>query len=258
MSGTLHRRALAACLVALAVASCSSAARPTSRARGETGKAGSPHERRDAIHALEACERPTLVGTVTAPRVEALEDLDPGSDVVGVFPRVNDQGAVQVFPLLDRLEVSGSTWYRAMLPMRPNGSTGWIPGDDVRLGQTGYRIAIDLRRFRLQLLDGCDVVDRFAIGVGTDDTPTPRGAFFLNSLLQPPERGSVYGAFAFGLSAYSDVITDWEGGGIVGLHGTNDPSSIGHNASHGCIRMTNDAIRFLAKNVPLGTPVEIS
>jgi hypothetical protein len=237
-------------------ASCSSAARPAPG--GETPKAVPHHERRDAIEALEACERPTLVGTVTASRVEAREGPGAGSDVVGVFPRVNDQGAVQVFPLLDRLETSGSTWYRAMLPMRPNGSTGWVPGDDLRIGQTGYRIAIDLRRFRLQVLDRCDVVARFAIGVGTNDTPTPRGAFFLNSLLQPPDRGSVYGAFAFGLSAYSDVITDWEGGGIVGLHGTNDPSSIGRNASHGCIRMTNDAIRFLARTVPLGTPVEIS
>ena len=213
----------------------------------------------DRSHEPErACDEPTLIGTVRVPAIVAHDRPDPHAPVLATFDRVNDQGATQVFPLLDRATRSGRDWYRAMLPTRPNGSTGWIAARDVELGQTGYRIEIDLERFRLRLLDGCDRIERFPIGVGTQDTPTPRGTFFLNSLLKPPERGTVYGALAFGLSAYSNVIRDWEGGGIVGLHGTNDPSSIGRQASHGCIRMPNDAIRFLAQTVPLGTPVEIT
>jgi len=191
-------------------------------------------------------------------RVRALELPEPGAPEVARFDRINPQGATQVFPLLDRADRSGTTWYRAMLPIRPNGTTGWIRAEALELGRTEYRIEIDLERFRLALFHACDRVDRFPIGVGTRDTPTPRGSFFLNSLLKPPERDSVYGALAFGLSAFSDVITDWEGGGIVGLHGTNDPTSIGHDVSHGCIRMRNDDIRTLARSVPLGTPVEIS
>jgi lipoprotein-anchoring transpeptidase ErfK/SrfK len=67
----------------------------------------------------------------------------------------------------------------------------------------------------------------------------------------------VYGAYAYGLSAYSKVIRDWEGGGIVGLHGTNDPTSIGRRVSHGCIRMRNADIRALVRILPLGTLVTI-
>lgn len=195
---------------------------------------------------------------MTNARVSAHVRPDPGSPIVASFNRVNPQGATQVFPLIGRATRSDDVWYRAMLPIRPNGSSAWMPARSLEIGRTPYRIEIDLARFRLRVFEGCRVRETFAIGIGTQDTPTPIGSFFLNSLLRPPERGSVYGAFAFGLSAYSDVITDWEGGGIVGLHGTNDPSSIGHESSHGCIRMTNDAIRLLARTVPLGTPVEIS
>jgi hypothetical protein len=195
---------------------------------------------------------------MTDARVSARVRPDPGSAVVASFDRVNAQGATQVFPLIGRATRSEEVWYRALLPIRPNGTSAWLPERSLEIGRTSYRIEIDLARFRLRLFQGCDLDESFPIGIGTRDTPTPIGSFFLNSLLRPPERASVYGAFAFGLSAYSDVITDWEGGGIVGLHGTNDPSSIGHAASHGCIRMRNDAIRLLARTVPLGTPVVIS
>ena len=80
--------------------------------------------------------------------------------------------------------------------------------------------------------------------------------FFLNSLLRPPP-GSIYGEFTYGLSAYSDVIRNWKGGGIVGIHGTNDPSSIGRRVSHGCIRLRNADIARLVRTLPLGTLVTI-
>jgi lipoprotein-anchoring transpeptidase ErfK/SrfK len=207
---------------------------------------------------VRACDSYTLVGVVRVDRVVARER--PGEDppVVGRFPRVNAQGAQQVFPVLDDAYRDGAVWYEVLLPVRPNGTTGWIPADAVALRRTDYRIEVDLDRFRLTLFDRCERLATYEIGIGTRDTPTPRGTFFLNSLLKPPERGTVYGAMAFGLSAYSDVVTDWEGGGIVGLHGTNDPSSLGRAVSFGCIRMRNDAIRELARTVPLGTIIEIA
>jgi lipoprotein-anchoring transpeptidase ErfK/SrfK len=217
---------------------------------GETGSEGGEPG--------EGCDRPyTLVGVVRSDVVRAHERATPDAAVVGSFPRVNAQGAHQVFPLVDETYRADRVWYEALLPVRPNGSTGWIAEDHVRIARSDFRIEVDLDRLRLTLFDRCERLDSYPIGIGTRDTPTPRGTFFLNSLLQPPEPGTVYGAYAFGLSAYSDVITDWEGGGIVGLHGTNDPSSLGREVSHGCIRMSNDAIRFLAETVPLGTVVEI-
>lgn len=164
---------------------------------------------------------------------------------------------MQVFPLLDETYAAGATWYRALLPMRPNGSTGWIAADDLALRRSDYRLRIDLSRFRLRVFRLCEEVAAYPIAVGTTDTPTPRGTFFLNSLLRPPERGTVYGAYAYGLSAYSGVIRDWSGGGIVGLHGTDDPSSVGRRVSHGCIRMRNEDIRALVSVLPLGTLVTI-
>jgi lipoprotein-anchoring transpeptidase ErfK/SrfK len=203
------------------------------------------------------CEEFTLVGQMRVASVASRAHPRPNAPVIARFERVNPQGAGQVFPLVDHAYRRGRLWYLAMLPIRPNGSTGWIPESAIRLGRSDFRLRIDLDRFRLVLFERCERRASYPIGVGTQGTPTPRGTFFLNSLLRPPERGTVYGAFAFGLSAFSDVITNWEGGGVVGLHGTNDPSSIGRRASHGCIRMPNAAIRELARIVPLGTLVEI-
>lgn len=252
---TLHRSvAIAVLALPLALTACSGDAVPRpERAQGDRPPSDDPGEAATA----HVCDPYTLIGRIRSHRVHAHERPARDADVVAAFPRVNAQGAEQVFPLVDETYRAAEVWYEALLPVRPNGSTGWIRGTDLDLARSDYRLEIDLSRFRLEVFERCEPARTYRIGIGTQDTPTPRGTFFLNSLLKPPERGTVYGAFAFGLSAYSGVIRDWEGGGIVGLHGTNDPSSIGRKVSHGCIRMTNDAIRELARTVPLGTIVEI-
>ena len=101
------------------------------------------------------------------------------------------------------------------------------------------------------------VVRTFTIGLGKESTPTPNGTFYIISLLRPPTGSSTYGPYAYGLSAFSDAITDWAGGAVIGIHGTDDPSSIGNRKSHGCIRMRNRDIEYLVPILPLGTPVEI-
>ena len=58
-------------------------------------------------------------------------------------------------------------------------------------------------------------------------------------------------------SAYSDSLTDWPGGGVVGIHGTNQPELIPGRPSHGCVRVPNPRIRKLAKLMPIGTPILI-
>ncbi|HEX2240693.1 MAG TPA: L,D-transpeptidase, partial [Actinomycetota bacterium] len=75
--------------------------------------------------------------------------------------------------------------------------------------------------------------------------------------LKPPSDNSIYGKFAYGLSAYAEAADDWYGNGVIGLHGTNDPTSVGRPASHGCIRMRNEDITELARLLPLGTPILI-
>lgn len=205
-----------------------------------------------------ACEQPTLIGRVVVPSVAARKAPSPQASVIATFRKVNAQGAPQVFDLeRSTVDSAGDIWFEAVLPIRPNGTTGYIPADSVRLMQTSYRVVVDRHRLRLTLWKGCSQVKKFRIGLGKESTPTPNGDFYIISLLKPPIADSVYGTYAYGLSAFSEAITNWEGGGIIGLHGTNDPSSIGNRKSHGCIRLYNWDIGKLVPILPLGTPVEI-
>jgi lipoprotein-anchoring transpeptidase ErfK/SrfK len=148
-------------------------------------------------------------------------------------------------------------WLRVYLPMRPNGSTGWVRRADVELRESTLRVVVDLSANRLSVRDGGEVVMRQAVAAGTGGTPTPTGRFYARMLAETPP-SSAYGPYIFALSAYSEVLLTFGGGdGMVGIHGTNDPSSIGQDVSHGCIRMRNAAIRRLARLLPLGAPVLI-
>jgi lipoprotein-anchoring transpeptidase ErfK/SrfK len=152
----------------------------------------------------------------------------------------------------------GKLWVRVRLPMRPNGSTGWVPRS--RLG--GYRLTtlsftIDRGRQRATLYRRGRVIWRAPVGVGRPNWPTPPGHFYIRSRLLPVDTGSIYGVFAFGTSAYSDVLTDWPRGGMVGVHGTNEPGLIPGRISHGCVRVRNSSMARLRDLMGLGTPVRI-
>lgn len=146
---------------------------------------------------------------------------------------------------------------KALLPIRPNGTTGYLRVRDIEVFATDYRLEVDQAKFRLTLFEGEREVMSVPVGIGTGDTPTPVGRFYLVALLEPPDPDTIYGAYAYGLSGYSETLLDWEGGGIIGLHGTNAPESIGRAASHGCIRMKNADIKRLVPLLPLGTPIDI-
>jgi lipoprotein-anchoring transpeptidase ErfK/SrfK len=150
-------------------------------------------------------------------------------------------------------------WLRVFLPTRPNGSSGWIRRSQVRLFVDDYRLRIDLRLRRLTVWERSIVVERDRVGVGKAVTPTPAGTYYVVSRVQPLDTKTVYGSFAFGLSAHSNVYRSFGfgGDGRIGLHGTDDARTIGREVSHGCIRTTNPTILRLARVIPLGTPVEI-
>jgi lipoprotein-anchoring transpeptidase ErfK/SrfK len=95
------------------------------------------------------------------------------------------------------------------------------------------------------------------IGVGKPGTATPVGRFYVRDRLIPADTDSVYGVFAFGTSAFSPTLTDWPGGGIVGVHGTNQPALIPGRISHGCVRVRNRKVLKLRRKMPLGTPIRI-
>ncbi|HEX6420185.1 MAG TPA: L,D-transpeptidase [Acidimicrobiales bacterium] len=150
-------------------------------------------------------------------------------------------------------------WLQVALPERPNGSTGWIPRSDVTLRTVDEAIVVDTAARTLTLLDGGTEVLTTPIAVGTPTNPTPAGAFYVVDKLDTGDIGGPYGRFALGLSAHSEVLSEFAGGdGQVGIHGTDDPGSIGQAVSHGCVRVPNDVAAVLAATVNLGTPVLVT
>lgn len=149
-------------------------------------------------------------------------------------------------------------WVEVMLPIRPNGSTGWVEIDDLSFYVVGGEIVVDLSERQLTyVVDGFEVL-RTEIGVGSDYNQTPTGHFFVTDSVTVTDPNSPWGPHALGLSARSDSITEFNGGdGIIGIHGTNNPGSIGDNISLGCIRLPNEMITALHQMVPIGTRVAI-
>jgi lipoprotein-anchoring transpeptidase ErfK/SrfK len=147
------------------------------------------------------------------------------------------------------------SWYRISLPGRPNGRTGWIPATSVELRPVDRWIVIyrGSRRFDLYV-DG-ELARTGPVAVGARGMETPTGLFYVQSAFTP-KRYPILGAFAFETSGYSK-LSDWPGGGVVGVHGTNTPELIGQAVSHGCVRLLNRDILALRRYVTAGTPVKI-
>ncbi len=152
---------------------------------------------------------------------------------------------------------SHRTWVRVRLAILPNSATGWVPHDALGASHPVHtRLVIDRGVFLATLRRHGRVLFRARIGVGEPRWPTPRGEFYVREKLA--DFGDpFYGPVAFGTSARSPILTDWPGGGVVGIHGTDRPELIPGRISHGCIRMRNVDILRLARLMPLGTPVTI-
>jgi lipoprotein-anchoring transpeptidase ErfK/SrfK len=163
-------------------------------------------------------------------------------------------------PLIALVHTARKRWLQVYLPTRPNGARGWVTTRSVKLLTTAFSLAVHLRSHRLILLHGQRTARVFPIGVGRAVTPTPTGTYFINELLKQPNPHGLYGPYAFGLSAYSGVLKHFGrgGNGQIGIHGTDHPSLVGTDVSHGCIRLRNPDILWLVKRLPLGTPVRIS
>ena len=174
--------------------------------------------------------------------------------------RVRELGGTSAFGFRRAFLVVGEEgdFLKVLLPERPNGSTGWVRAADVEVEHVDHEIRIDLAARTLRWTEGGNVVLETRIAVGSQQYPTPAGRFFVTDLLDTGESGGAYGPYAVGLSAHSDVLTEFGGGdGQVGIHGTNDPSSIGRPVSHGCVRVANDVITRLATTIPIGTQVTV-
>lgn len=162
-------------------------------------------------------------------------------------------------PLLFLVDQTQGDWHEVLLPIRPNGSTGWVHSDQVNIGSHNYRIEVSLSDFDLTIYNGGNLVFQATVAVARENAPTPGGRYFITELLQPTEPNSVYGDFAYGLSGFSETFETFAGGpGQLGIHGTNNPDAIGSQASSGCVRLANGDIAHMVTFLPLGTPVTIT
>jgi lipoprotein-anchoring transpeptidase ErfK/SrfK len=179
----------------------------------------------------------------------------PGEAPSGSLAATNPFGQKQVLAVIDR--VPG--WLEVELPVRPNGSEGWIPAATASLTETSYRVAINLESRVLTVSDAGRMVLSTPVAVGQPSTPTPAGHTYLWELIRPDNPYGAYGPYIFGLAWFSDAYSVFNGGDAqIGIHGQDEPWSIGQAASHGCVRLPNDVISRLASLLPLGTPVTIA
>lgn len=180
------------------------------------------------------------------------------SRVIARLRMDTEDGFPEVYlALREAMGADARPWVQVRLPMRPNGRTGWVPRSALgSMHRVITQLRIDRSRLRATLYRAGRPVWSAPVGVGKSGSPTPGGRFYIRELFRPSGGGSIYGPLAFGTSAYS-ILSDWPGGGVVGIHGTNQPGLIPGRPSHGCVRVRNADILRLGRLMPVGTPVHI-
>ncbi|MBX5443292.1 MAG: L,D-transpeptidase [Solirubrobacteraceae bacterium] len=171
---------------------------------------------------------------------------------------LTEDGRPEVYlALRARTDATGRLWVQVRLPRRPNNSVGWVPRRSLgALQEVDTALEVDRRRLRMRLRRGGRVVWSAPVGVGAPGTPTPAGRFYVREKLRNLAGDPLYGRWAVGTSAYSG-LTDWPRGGVVGIHGTDQPWLIPGRPSHGCVRLRNDDMATLVRQLPIGTPIWI-
>ena len=167
-------------------------------------------------------------------------------------------GSPEIVLVLGSAEAEGREWFH----VRYSGlgtRRGWVEASGLTLASMlDKRLVLDRRRTSLRLYRGRRLLFSTRVGIGAVGSPTPAGRYFIRERIGPfRNANSIYGALAFGTSAYSPYRTDWPGGGQVGVHGTNQPGLIPGRISNGCVRLRNSAVLRLGRLLRVGTPLLI-
>lgn len=239
-------------IVALAAAGCGGGSHRTV----ETRKPTAPHCAPGTLRPVGSSELAWAAAALRATTAYR----SPGGAAIRRFARLNVNGATTVFGVLGK-ELDArcrAAWLHVALPIRPNGATGWVRAADVEQLPVRTRITVDLSERRVRLYKNGKLVLSSTAAIGSSATPTPLGRYYVNQRLIPDDPSGPFGPGAVGISAFSDVLTGWTQGGPIAIHGTNEPSSIGHAVSNGCIRLPNTVLRRVFAEALAGTPVLIT
>ena len=166
-----------------------------------------------------------------------------------------DYRVQEIFAVRRAVGTDGAVWYRISVPMRPNGTYGWIPASTVSLAPTVSLIVVDRSARTIDVYWHGKHVWHAIVAVGAPGRETPLGHFYVAARFVP-YHDPFLGVFALETSAYSK-LTEWPGGGVVGIHGTDLPQLLGQAVSHGCVRVSNRTAEALERYAPLGTPIWI-
>jgi len=161
----------------------------------------------------------------------------------------------EIYAVSTRLGADGKPWYRISVPMRPNGTMGWIPASAAALAPTVSQIVVHIQSRTIDVYWHRHHVLQALVAVGSPGRETPPGHYYVQARFVPDD--SFLGVFAVETSAYSKM-TEWPGGGVVGIHGTSMPQLLGQAVSHGCVRVANSTAEALKRYAPLGTPIWIT
>jgi hypothetical protein len=193
------------------------------------------------------------------PQAEAAAHQFPSSRsrVVGHLRFLTVDGQAQVYLALRSYTVAETRWILVPIPGRPNGVTGWVRAG--ALGEmhiTHELLRVNRAALRATLYRDARPIWSAQVGVGRPSLPTPTGRFYVMEKLTAIGE-SIYGPYAIGTSAYAPTLSEWPGGGVVGIHGTNEPQLIPGRPSHGCIRLRNADVTRLWPLIEVGAPIEI-
>jgi lipoprotein-anchoring transpeptidase ErfK/SrfK len=215
---------------------------------------------------LPACEpgsvqplRSNRLAYAAVVRAQARAHREPGGRTIHVFGRWNVNSHATVLGVLSAVRGADceARWYRVQLPLKPNGSTGYVRARDVELVSVETRLAVDLSERKVTLYRAGREVLETSAAIGSPATPTPVGRFYVNQRLRALDPSGPFGPGGVGISAFSEVLTDWVQGGPIAIHGTNRPGTIGLAASTGCLRVRNDLLQRIFRLAVPGTPVVI-
>jgi hypothetical protein len=201
-----------------------------------------------------------FVSRWTTVRTAAIAHVRPAANapVIAQIARETPEGTPNALPVLrSKSDSSKRLWVQVRLPMLPNGRVGWLRRHALGAYQSANtHLVVDRKHLRATLYRDGREVFAAPVGIGTNSWPTPAGEFIVRNELTR-YASPFYGPVAFGTTARSAVLTEWPGGGFVGIHGTNEPQLIPGRVSHGCIRLRNADILRLAALMPVGTPMTI-
>ncbi len=146
-------------------------------------------------------------------------------------------------------------WYKISVPGRPNGRVGWVPARSVSIERMPWQVVVFRGSKVIQVWKDDRLLYQSTVAVGAPGMETPTGLYYVTMRFKPV-RQTFLGSYAFETSAYSR-LSEWPGGGVVGLHGTTQPWLLGKEVSHGCIRISNASAAFLRDRIPVGTPIRV-